>query len=51
MTVSAPATEPTPTTGVRCPSCGAKIAEELAGKLVVTCRHCKKRVTLIVHPD
>lgn len=41
-------TATTPTTGVRCPSCGHKIAEELAGRLIVTCRHCRRTVTLIV---
>ncbi len=34
--------------GVRCPNpkCRKKLAEDLAGTLVMTCRYCNQRVTI-----
>lgn len=34
--------------GVRCPNpkCRKKLAEELSGTLVMTCRYCNQRVTI-----
>jgi len=37
--------------GVRCPRCGAKVAEDLDGRLVLTCRKCKKRVEIVLRPS
>ncbi len=31
---------------VRCPHCGKKLGETLAGKLIATCPRCKRRVTI-----
>lgn len=28
---------------VTCPNCGKKLAEELSGEAIFTCRHCKTR--------
>lgn len=36
--------------GVFCPNCGKKVGEELDGRLVVTCRGCKRRVEIVIHP-
>lgn len=35
--------------GIRCPNrkCRKKLAEELEGKLTITCRHCGHRVIII----
>lgn len=41
--------KPTPVkrdAGVRCPNCGAKLAERLDGTIVVTCRRCRDPVTI-----
>ena len=48
MTAVLPAATATPAAGVRCPSCGKRILEELAGRAVVRCPRCKKTVELIV---
>ena len=34
-------------TGVRCPSCNAKVGEEIAGVFLGTCRKCGNPVTVI----
>lgn len=46
-TILAP-TEPKRTDGVRCPNpkCRKKLAEDLTGTLVMTCRYCNQRVTI-----
>ncbi len=46
-TILAP-TEPKRIDGVRCPNpkCRKKLAEDLTGTLVMTCRHCNQRVTI-----
>lgn len=46
-TITAP-TEPKRTDGVRCPNpkCRKKLAEDLTGTLVMTCRYCNQRVTI-----
>lgn len=38
-----------PDRGIRCPKCGAKLAEELSGRLVVTCRRCKAKVEIVLN--